>query len=74
MLRFYWSVGKDVEERQFDNRYGSHFYENLSRDLSSALNNRKYELSQQPLPEELQGKLPTESEIENGLNMITTKK
>lgn len=41
MLRFYWSVGKDIEERQFDNRYGSHFYENLSRDLSSALNNRK---------------------------------
>ena len=74
MLRFYWSVGKDIEERQFDNRYGSHFYENLSRDLSSALNNRKYELSQQPLPEELQGKLPTESEIENGLNMITKKK
>ena len=41
MLRFYWSVGKDIEERQFDNRYGSHFYENLSRDLSLALNNRK---------------------------------
>lgn len=41
MLRFYWSVGKDIEERQFDNRYGSHFYENLSRDLSLALCNRK---------------------------------
>lgn len=41
MLRFYWSVGKDIEGRQFDNRYGFHFYENLSRDLSSALNNRK---------------------------------
>ena len=25
MLRFYWSVGKDIEERQFDNKYGSHF-------------------------------------------------
>lgn len=41
MLRFYWSVGKDIEERQFDNKYGSHFYENLSRDLSLALSNRK---------------------------------
>lgn len=34
----------------------------------------KYELSQQSLPKELQDKLPTESEIENGLNMITKKK
>lgn len=41
MLRFYWSVGKDIEERQFDNKYGSHFYENLSRDLSLALNKKK---------------------------------
>lgn len=41
MLRFYWSVGKDIEERRLDNKYGSHFYENLSRDLSLALNNRK---------------------------------
>lgn len=41
MLRFYWSVGKDIEERLFDNRYGSHFYENLSRDLSLALNKKR---------------------------------
>lgn len=41
MLRFYWSVGKDIEERKLDNKYGSHFYENLSHDLSLALNNRK---------------------------------
>lgn len=40
MLRFYWSVGKDIAERQFDNKYGSHFYENLSSDLSSALGNK----------------------------------
>lgn len=37
MLRFYWSVGKDIVERRFDNKYGTHFYENLSRDLSSEL-------------------------------------
>lgn len=41
MLRFYWSLGKDIEERQFDNKYGSHFYENLSRDLISTLHVKK---------------------------------
>ena len=41
MLRFYWSVGKDLTERQYDNKYGSHFYENLSRDLSASLNVKK---------------------------------
>lgn len=41
LLKFYWSVGKDIVERQYDNRYGSHFYENLSRDLISALNNKQ---------------------------------
>ena len=41
MLRFYWSVGKDITERQFDNKYGSHCYENLSKDLVDALNIKK---------------------------------
>ena len=41
ILRFYWSLGEDIVNRQFENRYGSHFYENLSRDLSSALNHKK---------------------------------
>ena len=41
MLHFYWSVGKDIEERQYENKYGSHFYENMSRDLTKALNSRK---------------------------------
>ena len=41
MLRLYWSVGKDLAERQFDNKYGSHFYENLSKDLVAALNVKK---------------------------------
>ena len=41
MLKFYWSVGKDITERQYENKYGSHFYENLSRDLSLALNKKK---------------------------------
>lgn len=41
MLKFYWSLGKDIVERQFENRYGSHFYETLSRDLTLDLGNRK---------------------------------
>ena len=41
MLKFYWSVGKDITERQFDNKYGTHFYENLSRDLYAELGVKK---------------------------------
>ena len=37
MLRFYWSVGEDIEKRQYENRYGSHFYENVSKDLRKTL-------------------------------------
>ena len=37
MLRFYWSVGEDIERRQMENRYGSHFYENVSKDLRQTL-------------------------------------
>ncbi len=41
MLKFYWSIGKDISDRQYDNKYGTHFYESLSRDLSLALNKKK---------------------------------
>lgn len=37
MLGFYWSVGEDIEKRQMENRYGSHFYKNVSKDLRKAL-------------------------------------
>ena len=37
MLGFYWSVGEDIEKHQMENRYGSHFYENVSKDLRKAL-------------------------------------
>lgn len=33
MLRYYWELGKDIEEKQADNKYGSKFYATLSRDL-----------------------------------------
>lgn len=41
MLRFYWSIGKDISERDMDRKYGSHFYENLSRDLIATLQVKK---------------------------------
>lgn len=41
MLRFYWSLGKDISERKMDKKYGSHFYENLSRDLVATLGIKK---------------------------------
>lgn len=41
ILSFYWELGKDIEERRYDNKYGSHFYEKLSQDLSKVLNNKK---------------------------------
>lgn len=33
MLRFYWSLGKDIVERDMENKYGSGFFKNLSLDL-----------------------------------------
>ena len=37
MLRFYWSIGEDIEKRQLENRYGCHFYEKASKDLRRTL-------------------------------------
>ena len=37
MLRFYWTLGRDIVARDAENRYGSGFYENLCRDLKEAL-------------------------------------
>lgn len=41
MLRFYWSVGQDISQRQMENRYGSRFYERVGADLRDALNLKK---------------------------------
>lgn len=37
LLRFYWSVGRDIVALDAENKYGSGFYKNLSRDLKDAL-------------------------------------
>ncbi|MDE6377444.1 MAG: PDDEXK nuclease domain-containing protein [Duncaniella sp.] len=37
MLRFYWSLGRDIVARDAENIYGSGFYEKLSKDLKNIL-------------------------------------
>ncbi len=37
LLRFYWSMGKDIVERNFANIYGSGFFQKLSGDLQKQL-------------------------------------
>lgn len=37
MLEFYWNLGKDISLNQADNRYGSGFYQKLSKDLATEL-------------------------------------
>ncbi len=37
MLQFYWELGRDIVERDAENRYGSAFYESLSKDLKVEL-------------------------------------
>ena len=33
LLKFYWSLGQDIVDRNFENTYGSEFFKNLSLDL-----------------------------------------
>ena len=33
MLRLYWSIGRDLNEKKESSSWGSHFYEYVSRDL-----------------------------------------
>ena len=37
MLRFYWSLGRDIVKYSLDNRYGNQFYGVLSSDLRREL-------------------------------------
>lgn len=41
MLRFYWSLGKDIVDMRAESRWGSKFYVNLSKDLASAMPEQK---------------------------------
>lgn len=37
MLRYYWLLGKEIAEREVENKYGSAFYATLSRDLKKQM-------------------------------------
>ena len=37
MLRYYWALGKDIVQRDAENKYGSGFFNVLSRDLKASL-------------------------------------
>ena len=37
LLEYYWSVGRDIAQKQYSNTYGSKFYETLSRDMQMEL-------------------------------------
>ncbi len=37
MLKFYWELGQGIESMQADNKYGSRFFDTLSRDLKAAI-------------------------------------
>lgn len=41
LLEFYWDLGRDIVERQFENVYGSSFFRKLSSDLKENLDNSK---------------------------------
>ena len=37
MLQFYWELGKEIVERQWENQFGKGFFKKLSKDLKEAL-------------------------------------
>lgn len=41
LLEYYWSVGRDIEAKQYANTYGSKFYETLSHDMRSEMPGEK---------------------------------
>lgn len=41
LLEYYWSLGRDITDKQYANTYGSGFYETLSRDLRSEMPGEK---------------------------------
>lgn len=41
LLEYYWSVGRDIEDKQYANTYGSKFYETLSHDMRSEMPGEK---------------------------------
>lgn len=47
MLRFYWSLGKDIVEKQAESKWGNSFFDTLSEDLKKCSQEQK--VFQQPI-------------------------
>ena len=45
MLRFYWELGKDIVERDAENKYGKRFYATLSKDLENELDSSGFSVT-----------------------------
>lgn len=45
MLRFYWELGRDIVERDAENRYGKRFYATLSRNLETELDANSFSVT-----------------------------
>lgn len=41
LLEYYWSVGRDIADKQYANSYGTKFYETLSHDMRSEMPGEK---------------------------------
>ena len=41
LLKFYWALGQDIVERDFENTYGSELFKNLSLDLKDEIPDTK---------------------------------
>ena len=41
LLEYYWSLGRDIADKQYANTYGTGFYKTLSHDLRSEMSEEK---------------------------------
>lgn len=83
LISFYWLLGKDIVEKQAENKYGTHFYNKLSNDLKDALPGvrgfaisnlryirRFYDLYAYQIHPQVVGKLKKEKEDSNRLQVV----
>lgn len=84
LLKFYWSLGRDIVNRQAENKYGKGFFNTLSRDLKVALPEAKgfspknlyyirrfYLLYQEFFPQ-VEGKSPIQNSVQAAENYLAS--
>lgn len=63
LILFYWSLGRDILERQNQAGWGMKLVEYALRDTSKPIGVSKFRLTE-ALPDDLKGTLPTVEELE----------